>query len=65
MGQRFVGDAAPSPQAPSAGTEEPALTTLGDALKRITWPLLLVGAATGAAFALGSGLVHKIFFSED
>lgn len=36
--------------------------SLGDALKRITPTLIIVGIATGAAFAIGSGLIHKYLF---
>lgn len=35
-----------------------------DALKRITPTLLIVGIATGAAFAIGSGLVSRYLFRD-
>jgi hypothetical protein len=38
------------------------LSELGSAIKNITPTLIIVGIATGAAFAIGSGLVTRYLF---
>lgn len=48
--------------APPPTHEDPSPETLLDALKKITPTLLVVGVATGAAFAIGGGLVNRFFF---
>lgn len=47
----------PTKEEPEAPPE-----TLGAALAKITPTLLIVGIATGAAFAIGSGLINRYFF---
>jgi len=59
--------APPLPPGP-APLDDPAetftLADLGKAIKHITPTLLLVGIATGAAFAIGSGLVSHFLFDR-
>lgn len=54
---------------PNVGQLEPkeekfTLQDLGKAIKNVTPTLLIVGIATGAAFAIGSGLVHRYLFKN-
>lgn len=44
--------------------EERGVRAIKSALGSITPTLILVGIATGAAFAIGSGLVHRYVFKE-
>lgn len=53
-------DPQPTPKQPESFT----LADLGAALKKITPSLLLIGIATGAAFAIGSGLVSRLVFKD-
>lgn len=59
---------APPPAPGPAPLDDPAetftLADLGKAIKHITPTLLLVGIATGAAFAIGSGLVSHFLFDR-
>lgn len=48
------------PQPPNNGG---VIQQTGDALRNITPALLILGVAGGAAFAIGSGLVHRYFFN--
>jgi len=56
----MFGQEAPAP-APPAETQTNEETLLG-ALRKITPTLLVVGVATGAAFAIGGGLVSRLVF---
>ena len=38
------------------------ISELGNAVKQITPTLIIIGIATGAAFAIGSGLVTRYLF---
>ena len=52
-------------ETPAPPAQEPlTLSNLGKALGQITPTLLVVGIATGAAFAIGSGLVSRYVFKE-
>jgi hypothetical protein len=53
-------------QAPPADPppESFTLDDIHNALKRVTPSLLLIGIATGAAFAIGAGLVSRLIFNE-
>ncbi len=56
---------APPPVTPIQAAEEGRTFTLEDvktAIKNVTPTLLVVGVATGAAFAIGSGLVGRYLF---
>jgi hypothetical protein len=53
-------DAQPQPEVTVFSTEG-----LGKAIKQVTPTLLVVGIATGAAFAIGGALVNRYLFKED
>lgn len=54
----------PDPAAPPDGPDDEGFSSEGliHGLKRITPTLLLVGVATGAAFAVGSAIVQRWIF---
>ena len=63
----YVGQSVPRPlvTANEAAREEVVsfdLAGIREALARVTPTLLIVGIATGAAFAIGSGLVSRLIF---
>lgn len=58
-----IGQTAPPPP-PQAEERRAAFAALGDAVRQVTPTLLIVGIATGAAFAIGSELVHLFLFPK-
>lgn len=54
----------PAPTPPAPKDDSLLGNIFGDALRQVTPTLLLVGIATGAAFAIGSGLVSRYVFSD-
>ena len=52
------------------GQQDPApaetftIDDLAKAVHKVTPSLLILGIATGAAFAIGSGLAHRYFFNN-
>lgn len=60
----MIGQAPPVPEQPVQPQPQPAPQDQGfrGALMQVTPTLLVVGVATGAAFAIGSGLVSRYLF---
>jgi len=57
-----IGQAGLDPPQPQPNPQRFTIEEIGNAVKQITPTLLIVGIAAGAAFALGSGLVHRYVF---
>ena len=53
-----------TPGSPQDIPDKPITTQIKEGLHNITPTLIFVGIATGAAFALGSGLIHRYVFKE-
>lgn len=65
FGQAIPTNGDPQPPSPGpAPSDRGVLESTGDALKQITPSLIVLGVAAGAAFALGSGLVHRYLFKS-